>query len=248
MLGTIGWIKGNLMSSSNTASKYNNDNFIPGNPDLPTSGSRLGEGYTELEYIQTTGTQYLDTGFKPGEFPAVEAVIAVVAGWSMSSAKKNGFAQGFYRSLGFGFGGGSAGQYTHPDFYFGETGTVQNTFNLTKWYPEVPTTMIIDYANAFIQFNNTKKAFIPLKMSINTKYSFYLGANNYVYTSSGKETHKVDSYLKEKIYSCKLSENTVLQRDYVPAKRNSDGIAGLYDLVNNTFIGKEGIIAGPIAS
>ena len=37
-MGTIGWIKGNLMSNPELADKnYNNENFVPGNPDIPNS-------------------------------------------------------------------------------------------------------------------------------------------------------------------------------------------------------------------
>ena len=37
-LGTIGWIKGNLMSNPNLLDKnYNNENFYPGSPDIPNS-------------------------------------------------------------------------------------------------------------------------------------------------------------------------------------------------------------------
>jgi hypothetical protein len=37
-LGTIGWIKGNLMSNPNLLDKnYNNENFYPGAPDIPNS-------------------------------------------------------------------------------------------------------------------------------------------------------------------------------------------------------------------
>ena len=34
-------------------------------PRTAHPSGRLPEGYTELEYIQSTGTQYIDTGFKP---------------------------------------------------------------------------------------------------------------------------------------------------------------------------------------
>lgn len=37
MLGTISYIKGCLMSSSQTGANYSNDNFYPGNPDLKPS-------------------------------------------------------------------------------------------------------------------------------------------------------------------------------------------------------------------
>ena len=36
-LGTIGWIKGNLLTSSDIGEKYDNDTFYPGAPNIPDS-------------------------------------------------------------------------------------------------------------------------------------------------------------------------------------------------------------------
>lgn len=36
-LGTIGWIKGNLLTSSDIGEKYSNENFYPGAPNIPDS-------------------------------------------------------------------------------------------------------------------------------------------------------------------------------------------------------------------
>lgn len=36
-LGTIGWIKGNLLTSSDIGKKYSNDTFYPGAPNIPNS-------------------------------------------------------------------------------------------------------------------------------------------------------------------------------------------------------------------
>lgn len=48
-LGTIGWIKGNLMSNPNLLDKnYNNENFYPGSPDIPNSGA---DDLVKLEWI-----------------------------------------------------------------------------------------------------------------------------------------------------------------------------------------------------
>ena len=48
-LGTIGWIKGNLMSNPNLKDKgYSNENFYPGAPNIPNSGS---ENIVKLEWI-----------------------------------------------------------------------------------------------------------------------------------------------------------------------------------------------------
>lgn len=48
-LGTIGWIKSNLMISSQASEKgYSNENFYPGAPNIPDSGS---ENIVKLEWI-----------------------------------------------------------------------------------------------------------------------------------------------------------------------------------------------------
>lgn len=54
----------------------------------------------------------------------------------------------------------------------------------------------------------------------------YLFARNYG-TSFG--------YLKGKIYNLKIYNNTALVRNFVPAKRNSDGSLGLFDTVFKEF-------------
>ena len=52
---------------------------------------------------------------------------------------------------------------------------------------------------------------------------------------------------QQKVYSCKIYDNGTLIRDYVPCK-NSAGVVGLYDLVNDKFYTNSGtgdFIAGP---
>lgn len=46
-------------------------------------------------------------------------------------------------------------------------------------------------------------------------------------------------YSSIKMYSCQIYDNGTLIRDYIPALR-SDGIAGLYDVVNDTFYASNG--------
>lgn len=40
---------------------------------------------------------------------------------------------------------------------------------------------------------------------------------------------------KMKLYYCKIKKNGVLVRDFVPMRRNSDGMCGLFDMVTKTF-------------
>ena len=43
-----------------------------------------------------------------------------------------------------------------------------------------------------------------------------------------------------RVYSCKIYDGETLVRDFIPCYRKSDAIAGMYDLVNNTFYTSEG--------
>ena len=38
-----------------------------------------------------------------------------------------------------------------------------------------------------------------------------------------------------RLYALKMWTDSVLMRDFIPAKRKSDGMIGLYDLVSGTF-------------
>jgi hypothetical protein len=54
-----------------------------------------------------------------------------------------------------------------------------------------------------------------------------------------------------KLYSFKLYDNGTLIRNYIPAKRASDSVIGLYDTVNNEFYENAGtgtFIAGSAMS
>ncbi len=51
------------------------------------------------------------------------------------------------------------------------------------------------------------------------------------------------------MYKLKLWNNNVLVRDFIPCYRNSDNLAGVYDLVNNVFYTNQrtgNFIVGPI--
>ena len=51
-----------------------------------------------------------------------------------------------------------------------------------------------------------------------------------------KPENYIYGYCNAKLYSCQFYQNDTLVRDYIPCVRNEDGIAGLYDFVNGTFV------------
>lgn len=76
--------------------------------------------------------------------------------------------------------------------------------------------------------------------TISTTYPLYLLASNNAGTAEGLAS----AYL----YSCQIYDNNTLVRDFIPARRNSDGAIGLLDQANNVFYANAGtgtFTAGP---
>jgi hypothetical protein len=81
------------------------------------------------------------------------------------------------------------------------------------------------------------------------KKSYYID-NTYV----GKDTRSLPTtdypiylcswgggyYYQGRIYGCKIWKKTEMVRDFIPARRTSDGAVGLYDKVTNTFYANSG--------
>lgn len=76
--------------------------------------------------------------------------------------------------------------------------------------------------------------------------SVYNGANDNTITNTDSWTipllarnhrslWKICCHSSAKLYSCKIWDNNVLVRDFIPCYRKSDSVIGLYDLVNNQF-------------
>jgi hypothetical protein len=55
--------------------------------------------------------------------------------------------------------------------------------------------------------------------------------------------------MRGKIFYVQIYDNNILVRDFIPARRNSDGVLGMYDTVTNTFFTNAGtgeFIAGTV--
>lgn len=191
--------------------------FVPG-PKLPS-------GYTELEYIQSSGTQYIDTGFKPNQDTRV------VTKFDMLQTDTA------WRKL---WGSGS-GSY-NLDFALWNDGTTKlQSYYGTKTNDAVPITgMSLDVdANKNIWKYSVETITFD-KNNFTCAYSMYIfNVNKY----------NGPNYLPGmmKLYLFKIYDNDVLVRDFIPCK-NSSGTIGLYDSVNNQFYQNAGtgtFIAGP---
>ena len=187
----------------------------------------LPSGYKLLEYIQSSGTQYVDSGFVPNQDTRVKVECALVPSTedtrfllgSRSAANSNEFqiatSSGYYRTdYNTTHSNLSNTSYGNEKFYIDKN---KNVTNLNNEYSATAT---------YSRFSCPVNLYI---FGTNNNGSFYHGAT-------------------AKVYTCKIYDNDVLVRDFVPCIKD-DGEFGLYDLVGKQFYGNVGtgtFTAGPV--
>lgn len=201
----------------------------------------LPEEYTQLEYIATTGTQYIDTGVKP----------SVAYTWfkgKIASTVSN-------LGLGCRDASGSTVDGTNVFFnYNNQVGAarldwVDNTTSVTRVLGDSSGIYDIKYLGCGKYDINGHSETITPKPSAQTtrkSYNYCIGCTN--------QGGTLRFIVPQKIYHCSLYYNDgsgdILEFDGIPAKRNSDNALGMYDTVTNTFFTNAGegtFIAGPEA-
>lgn len=203
---------------------------------VPMKGaSVLPSGYTELEYIQSSGTQYINTGFKPS---GKSRIIMDCAPTSLSST----FC--FYCSR---TAASATASDTNTLFFY------SNTYR-GDYYGASSSTSGCYSANArFVIDNNQGMIYIGDNYIISNTTTSTSSPMPWILMASAKnsgsavDTSSLGNYASMKLYSCKIYNNGTLVRDFVPAK-NSSGTIGLYDTVNGAFYTNAGsgiFVAGP---
>ena len=199
--------------------------------DLQSDSDAIGD-YTQLEHIESSGTQYIDTGFKPNQDTRVVCDFQMTdpsfGAWQSVFAQRNadGASGQFTMMLRAdsvnAWHTAYASQVSYPAFGSAEqTDRVTVDANKNVW--------TITGTNE-IAYNGT---------SFQSAYNLYLFACN----TGGSLGYSS----KMKLYSCQIYDNDTLVRNFIPAK-NSSGAIGLYDKVNNQFYTNAGtgeFIAGP---
>lgn len=166
--------------------------------------------YNVVEYVESTGTQYIDTGLIMEKSTTMRMEISAQLTSNGNWAGVNGYMQ-HQASL----GGGSKGLFVVD--YNGNTHIENVYFNNTLKYTQ-------DWTSAYSGAKN-KVAVIGMGNAENTWWT-NISANRYAQVG--------------KWYYIKVYRSGTLVRDYVPCVRNSDGVAGLYDKVENKFYTNSG--------
>lgn len=186
--------------------------------------SGLPSGYTQLEYIQSSGTQYIDTKFKPNGNTRVLADCSLLGG-------------------------------TYPTAFGAWTSASKDmvivlalTANSARiYYASQEKDLSVSIMNRHIlDFDAGTFRVDGTNISSFAKNNFQCSNSIYLFTFHGGETQG-SFKTTARYYNCKIYDNGILARDFVPSK-NSSGAVGLYDLVNAQFYANAGtgtFTAGP---
>lgn len=180
--------------------------------------SVLPDGYTQLEYIESTGTQYIDTGVKPtsGIDVEIDFQLNMTNGWACV------------------FGGRDSSSNSNAvALWLNDTSTFafyRNVVNST-----FPSTISTSARHHFKCTGNTANID---GNTVSVTDSTFTGTNS-IYLFAVNDAGSTYRFSKCKLYSCKIYDNGTLIRDYVPCL-NAEGVAGLYDLVERKFYGNSG--------
>lgn len=191
--------------------------------------SGLPSGYTQLEYIQSSGTQYIDTGVRvmPENYQQLKMSV---------TCEKIGQGSGASNWLVDGSNVANAYFYTgvyNGKYYYG-CGTTDHDTGIAA--ASGKQTFTLDIPSAKFTVSNAVDVSISTE-AVTASASLYLFGFNY---------NPVRCYA-EKIYSCQIYTGATLVRDFVPCK-NASGAVGLYDTVEGQFYANAGtgtFTAGP---
>ena len=217
-------------------------------PDVYESGGvipLLPNEYQECEYIQSTGTQYIDTGYVP----------KLTTRWELKTMFQDGDSLGNCRNGRYGTGDGerfciscwtvttdpqiemSIGSYKSArikiSYNFNGTAT-QYSINQKPYLYKLSVPSLSCDINPY--YYDTFSA--PTFSSTDTIYLNARNMGNGDYDGCGTQI----------FYSHKIWENGTRVQDFVPCYRKSDGEVGMFDLVSRQFFTNAGtgsFIKGP---
>lgn len=183
----------------------------------------LPQGFTRVEYIESAGTQYIDTGFKPNQDTRIVMDVKGQA-TSTDAALYYGARQ---NNVSFWGGKGAGTNYT----MYGAYNTAITTFSYTKdTYNQRYT--IEQNKNVFKVGNNTFTFDYATFSVPNTLLLF--GIND-----TGGDKRLLCECIN---YATQIYDNGTLVRDYIPCI-DGNGDANLWDDVNETLAEKVGTLS-----
>ena len=187
----------------------------------------LPSGYKRLEYIQSSGTQCIDTGFAPNQDTRVvvdmqltDSTLEQTPFLARTASKENSFGI-FLQSAGW-----------TVDY-----GTLRLNFSSKITATE---RLSLDFDKTKVTMNGEMLTF--------SAQEFLAPVNLFLFARNTNGT--LNYYAIAKLYFCRIYDNGTLIRNYIPCQ-TAGGEIGLWDDVNGVFYGNAGtgtFTAGPVVA
>jgi hypothetical protein len=184
--------------------------------------------YQQVEWLESTGTQYIDIGYKPNNTTEIEIKVKVnsfIGDYTTIYGSRNANNSQFFLLI------SNVSKNVSFIYNQSDSGTV-TTVNALD-------TLIIKQKKAECYINNNLLYTFPSS----TFQSLY---NMYLFRTNNSDAGQYPTL--SNMYYCKIFDNNVLIRNLIPCKRIIDNVAGMYDTVNNVFYTNAGtgtFISGP---
>lgn len=183
-----------------------------------TPGKVLPAGYTKLQYIQSSGTQYINTGFNPNQNTRAVVDCQILSGNTANGQIVSAIdGTNYYLVI-----------FLYPSNVFSTrygTGNLQNFASSISPFDR----QTIDKNKNVTTIAGATVTSTAATFSIN--YPLYLFARD--------NAGAVDNLCKMRLYSCQIYDNGTLVRDFQPCI-DASGAVGLYDFVGKQFYGNAG--------
>lgn len=180
--------------------------------------------FKQIDYIESTGTQYIDTGFKHNQNTRMVLDIDVDERFSQVYT---------YLSM-FGSWGGPS---TNKKMFGVEFN--QNSNAAVLYYGNGNSQGATSYTGRKIWDLNKNVYKVGTSTYTFTAATFQSEFNDYIFAASGYSGLPGGKGIKMKLYSCKIYDNGVLVRDYIPVI-DSSNVACLYEQVEKKFYYNQG--------
>lgn len=180
--------------------------------------NRFRSNIKKVEYLESTGTQYIDTGVIPQntqDYDLKYSLNNITDNMVVLGSRSSGTYSSSLNQVYINFNKNQETQNIYQGVLY--LGTQKNLLGAVQ--KDTIYTKNFNYIEYSGNFNN------------NASKPFFLCALNNVGNPA--------AYFKGKIYSCKIHNNGALIRDFIPALDNNN-VACLFDKVTNTFFYNKG--------
>lgn len=186
----------------------------------------LPSEYQEVEYLESSGTQFIDTGYKLSNNSSVDFAFSFsvsqtycfIFGARVGASEKNIAA--------------AVSKPSNPiyiDFNNSDYTTYRANFTGTIETDKIYKVLISKTSRAL----SDETGNILVSNTTSNNQSFTCTTNALLFDRNGPETG--GNKLQGKIYYCKIWNNNTLVRDFIPCYRKSDNKPGMFDMVNKVF-------------